>query len=255
MGRQYLKVLAEPEPRGDICPRCGKKRANRQCSHHGAGPHRGGCHRLHRGRKVAVDGHHHQVEVEQGENDLTRDTGPGRHPSSPEGSLQRIPDDQHLSRTPSDPVVQGLSCAGPQCVNLNFLRELRVLNRSLAMLQSQEKSLVRYLARVDHDTVQEFVLFLLLEPVFESIEKAYMAADELRQHIEKDPSLGSPCPYVKLIQRLDQRLRTYLKLENGLDGEAGAAMAELFGEEEISPAQILADLSPEPRQDQYLMSN
>ena len=203
---------------------------------------------------MVVDGHHHPVEVEQGENDLTRDTGLGRHLSSPENSRQRILDDQHLFGTPSDPVVQSLSCAGPQCVNLNFLRELRVLNKSLASLQRQEQSLLRYLARTDHETVQEFVLSLLLEPVFESIEKAYMAADELKHFVIKDSTLGSLCPFMSLVNGLDQRLRLYVKMEQGLDEEAGELLAELFDEEEISPAQILADLSPESRQEQHLMS-
>lgn len=40
------------------------------------------------------------------------------------------------------------------------------MNRGLAQLRRQEKSL-RYLARVDHETVQEFVLSLLLEPLFD----------------------------------------------------------------------------------------
>ena len=151
-------------------------------------------------------------------------------------------------------MVQGLSCTGPQCVNLNFQRELQVLNSSLASLQRQEKSLVRYLARATAETVDEFVLSLLMGPMFESIETAYWAADQLRYYVVKEPSLGSPCPFTSLINGLDQRLRLYMRMEQGLDEETGELFAELFDEEEISPAQILADLSPEPRQDQHLMS-
>ena len=152
-------------------------------------------------------------------------------------------------------IEPGIACQGPQCINLNFVRELRWLNKGLASLQRQEKSLVRYLARVDQDTVQESVLSLLLEPMFESIEMAYGAADELRFIVEKSPSLGPPCPFANLINGLGQRLRLYLRMEQGLDEEAGAEMAELFAEEDISSAQILSELTTDQGDELFQMPN
>jgi len=42
-----------------------------------------------------------------------------------------------------------------------------------------------------------------------------------------------------------------VRIDQGLDEEAGAEMAELFDVEDISPAQILADLSPDQEEDLY----
>ena len=254
MGKQYLKVLTEPGPPGDICPRCGKRRPHGQCPHRAGGRHQPGrCKRLGRNRTHAAGGLLRHVEHTEGSQ--TPGPGNGHHRSESEASPEQRGNGQHVPNALTDSIAPGLSCQGPHCVNLNFLRELPRLNKGLASLQRQEKSLVRYLARVDQETVQQFVLSLLLEPMFESIELAYGAADELRHYVVKDPALGSPCPFTSLINGMDRRLRLYLRMEQGLDEEAGAEMAELFNEEDVSSAQILAELSVDQRDEQNQMPN
>ena len=263
MGKQQLKVLTEPtrpaeDGGGHTCPHCGKKRPGETCPHSENCPHRGKC-RHHRQKAGAEDG----------------SSGDPDHPQPQEhepGEVPPEPPEQELQAEAGEPgegggagrnghnfidlpSEHGPSCQGPHCVNLNFLRELPRLNLGMAQLQRQEKSLLRYLARTDHMTVEGFVLSLLLEPVFEFIEQVYGAADELRHHAAQDTTPGSPCPFASLINGLERRLRLYLRMDQGLDEEAGAEMAELFDETDISSAQILAELTVDQGDELFQMPN
>lgn len=268
MGKQLLRVISETtrpaeDGEGHTCPHCGKKRSHGSCPHGKNCPHRGKC-RHHRQEATGEDragGDHHHPAPEQhqpGEAPPEQEAvtaGVEEHPPVPDRGAEGGGNDHsghHLIEVPSD---HGPACQGPHCVNLNFLRELPRLNLSMGQLQRQEKSMLRYLARTDYMTVQEFVLSLLLEPMFESIELAYGAADELRHHAARDTTPGSPCPFALLITGLERRLRLYLRMDQGLDEEAGAEMAELFDEEDISSSQILAELSTDPGDEQYQVPN
>ena len=265
MGKQRIKVISGPtrpdeeDGQGHTCPHCSKKRKG-PCPHGENCPHRGKCkrHRQHAAHEDPEDMDPRPKptpEEEPGEGSPLPPEGVEEHQPGPgNGEGGDNGHNGHVHNFIDIPPGQGPACEGPHCLNLTVLRELSRLNLGMGLLQRQERSLLRYLARMDHQTVEEFVLSLLLEPMFESIELAYGAADVLQYEMARDTTPGSPCPFASLINGLERRLELYVRMDEGLDAEAGEEMAELFDEKDISSAQILAGLS-EDQGDETRMFN
>ena len=118
--------------------------------------------------------------------------------------------------SPFSPGSGGNVCQGLFCRNLTIEREQEVLRRHSLDLRRLEMSLHSYLLRTPPEAVEAFVLDILLEPLFEMTEQAYGAADAIYRYAEDASNSMEPCAFLAVIQRLEETLKSCLKLESAV---------------------------------------
>ena len=159
---------------------------------------------------------------------------PGREP----GDGIR-PASRNLMPEPRD----GASCACQGCINLNVQNELRNLEQDQEILASQEQSLLRFMIRNGVGALDDALLSIVLEPVFESIEQVYSTVDALvRYEDQEQHDPGTSCPYESLVEELDRKMRLFLRVS---EGDREGILEELdgvFGPESFSVEQSLDSL-------------
>ena len=225
---QTIKVLAGTDADAShICPRCGKHRPKGGCPHHAA-----------------------RMRAERGDHPHSHDHGPTPHahhhllgPEHERGWPQQLAPAAVIQRLIPISSDSAPACEGPQCQNLNVQLEHQRLQQGLVLLSSKEKSFLRYLARTATEDLDPFILSLLLNPVFDQIEKVYGAVDALKRYAAVNPvATGAPCQFEALVDDLERRLRVYLKMTKPQAG-VNPELTEIFQEEDFSRSQIVEPLS------------